>query len=411
MNRASIQIRSISMAALLIWYVGSSSIANAYSFGYTVGDMRLAANQSGGTACPQPTRWNSSLAGGINRQWSTSLSDSPVSIFTFDQTSGGRLTELESDIAQSFSVWTGISGSTVAPGSMATLSRTSTTTACSSADGLNNICFNQNDAAFTSGVLAFTRVTSADSIGAQPVPNHPPSTFVGEIVDADILLRPADASFTFATAEALPQHPESYDLESVLTHELGHFFGFAHSDVWRAMMFPFVPSPGTFNGSRPTLQAMDAPLSDDDRTGMRVLYPDPSEVVHVGSIRGRILPANPLSLVGQPGVTGIFAAEVVAVDNATGAVIAATQAGWSCSGVGPPVFDGSYSLDRLPVGATQSYQIYVEPFTGPEDSSDVASSLSHLCRNAFTDTGWPAQFSCAVPSVTTNFSVRIRPPG
>jgi hypothetical protein len=58
-----------------------------------------------------------------------------------------------------------------------------------------------------------------------------------------------------------------------------------------------------------TVQQPDAPLGDDDRTGLRVLYPDPADTVHTGSIQGRILPANSLSLPGSPpGVTGKFGA-------------------------------------------------------------------------------------------------------
>ena len=41
----------------------------------------------------------------------------------------------------------------------------------------------------------------------------------------------------------------------------------------------------------------------------RVLYPDPTDSVHVGAISGRVLPANPLALPATPaGVTGIFPA-------------------------------------------------------------------------------------------------------
>ena len=61
-------------------------------------------------------------------------------------------------------------------------------------------------------------------------------------------------------------------------------------------MFPFAPPPGQFTGTRPTTQSPDAQLSDDDRTGLRVLYPDLSDTVHVGTISGHVLPANPLSL-------------------------------------------------------------------------------------------------------------------
>jgi hypothetical protein len=261
------------------------------------------------------------------------------------------------------------------------------------------------------GVLAFTRVTTADIIGDAALPNHPGSTSVGEIMDADILFSPNMPGTVFATPSALPANQQAYDLESVLTHELGHFFGFEHSAVWSAAMFPFVPSPGTFLGTRPTAQAPDAPLSDDDRTGLRVLYPDATDTTHIGVIAGRIIPANPLSLVLQPGTTGIFATQVVAVDGSTGSVIAATQGGWTCSAAGPPVFDGSYALTQLPVSSGQTYQIYVEPFAGPEDSSDVAETLANLCRNSTTDANWPAQFSCTVPAVTTNFTARIRPPG
>jgi Matrixin len=399
------------LAASLAAYVVAAPAAQAYAFAYTVADMRLPSVQSGGSACPQRDHWNSSLAGGINRQWSTSLSTSPITILTQDTTPAGSLNEIESVIAQSFGVWTGVAGTTLVPASLAPLARTATTIACSSTDGLNTICFNQSDPAFTTGVLSFTRVTTTDFIGDQPVPNHSPSTFVGEIVDADILLNPTINSGVFATPAVLAANPNANDLESVLTHELGHFFGFEHTSVWSAVMFPFVPPPGAFDGPRPTLKTPDAPLSDDDRTGLRILYPNATDTTHIGTISGLILPANSLSLVSFPGVTGIFAAQVVAVDNTTGLVIAATQAGWSCSSAGPPVFDGSYILQQLPVGISQSYQIYVESFTGPEDPSDVAGALANLCRNGFTDANWPAQFSCTVPAINTNFTARIRPPG
>jgi hypothetical protein len=176
------------------------------------------------------------------------------------------------------------------------------------------------------------------------------------------------------------------------------------------MMFVFAPPPGQFTGSRPGTQSPDAPLSDDDRTGLRALYPDPSDTTHVGAIRGHVLPANPLVLPVSPaGVTGIFPAQVVAVDNATGAVAAATIAGWTCSDPGPAQFDGSYSLDRLPVGASQTYQIYAEPLDGPVTLGDVINSSRELCRNSASDPEWPAQFACTVPPAAAPFSARVRP--
>ena len=328
-----------------------------------------------------------------------------MTLFTLDQTPSGQSAEIESAINQSFGAWTSVSGTLLAPAALAPLARTSLQNACSSADGLNSICFNQSDPAFTTGVLAFTRVTAADTIGESL--GSSTSSFVGEILDADILVRPGDSTTVFATPTALPANPQAYDLESILTHEIGHFFGLEHSGVWRAMMQPFVPSPGTFAGARPTAAQPDAPLADDDRTGLRVLYPNPNDLTHVGTITGRVLPANPLSLAAQPGVTGTFSAQVVAFDAATGEVVATARSGWSCTDPGPPVFDGSYVIGSLSVGDSQSYEVYAEPFIAIESSTDVAASLAKLCRNSSTDAGWPAAFTCSVPSVSTNFTVRI----
>jgi matrixin len=369
-----------------------------------------ASSQSGGTSCPQLTRFDISTPGSINRQWSTSLGTAPVTILTADQTPAGQLNEIESIIQQSLLVWTNVAGSSLKPASLAALQRTSMAGACTPTDGVNSICFNQDDAGFAFGVLAFTRVVSADIVGEQISSTAAPSAFVGQILDADVLLRPGDANTTFATPAALPANPNAYDLESILTHELGHSFGFNHSGVWRAIMFPFAPPPGQITGARPTAQSPDAPLSDDDRTGLRVLYPDPTDSVHLGSISGRVLSANPLVLPISPqGVTGIFPAQVVALDSATGAVTAATMAGWSCSNPGPPKFDGSYFLQRLAVGATQNYEIYAEPLDGPVVLGNVIYNLTSLCRNSSTDPGWPGQFACAVPAPPAPFSARIRP--
>ncbi len=103
----------------------------AYAFGYIVGDMRQAAALSGGTACPQPTRFNLSN-GAINRQWSTSLGTSPVTILTQDQTSAGQLTEIENVITASLGAWTGIADTALVPASLAPLARTTTQVACNS---------------------------------------------------------------------------------------------------------------------------------------------------------------------------------------------------------------------------------------------------------------------------------------
>jgi len=400
-------------AAAMAWFfllLVLQQPAGSYTLGTTVADMRQAASRSGGTSCPQLTRFDVSAPGAVALQWDTVLGNNPATILTADQTPSGQLAEIEGVIQQAMGVWSGVSGTTLTPAAFAPLARTSLSSGCNSSDGFDTICFDQNDAAFAPGVLAFTRVVSADAIGEQIAPGSPPSTFIGQILDADILVRPGDSNSTFATPAALPSYPNSYDLESILTHELGHVLGFDHSAVWSAMMFPFAPPPGQITGVRPTPQSPDAPLSDDDRTGLRELYPDSNDVVHVGSIHGRILRASPLELpVSPPGVTGIFPANVVAVDDATGAIVAATMAGWSCAHPGPPQFDGSYAFERLPVGATQSYQIYVEPLDGAVMLGNILQTTTAICRNALSDPGWPLQFACTVPPPAAPFSARIRP--
>jgi len=410
-KRGCKSFRAASLHTVFAWiflFQMTANSAGAYVLGSAVGDMRQAAG--GTTSCPQLTRFDVSTPGTINRQWSTSLGTSPVTILTADQTPAGQLNEIENMIQQSLAVWTAVSGTSLTPASLGTLQRTSSAIACNSSDGINSICLNQSYGAFAAGVLAFTRVVYADTVGERLGPSTSSSTFIGEILDADVLVRPADATATFATPAALAANPNAYDLESILTHELGHSFGFNHSGVWRAMMFPFAPPPGQMTGTRPTAQSPDAPLSDDDRTGLRILYPDSSDTVHVGTIRGRVLPANPLTLPISPaGVTGIFPAQVVAVDTTTGAVSAATLAGWSCSNPGPAQFDGTYSLDRLAVGPAQGYQIYAEPLDGTVTLGNVIYNFTALCRNPASDPGWPSQFACTVPASAAPFSARIYP--
>lgn len=392
-------------ALAAIYCFWTATLARAYAFNEIVPDVRQPPSVSGGSACPVPGH-QLTAAGSVTERWSTALGTNPVTILTLDQTAAGRLNEIEQVITAALGIWTGVSGTTLLPASLASLTRVSAASSCG-ADGVNSICFDQPDSAFTPGVLAFTRVISADQIGAQ-LGSGPVATQLGQILDADIYFNPGDSRVTFATPSALGANQTAYDLESVLTHELGHALGFSHSAVWDAMMFPFAPAPGTITGTRPSVQQPDAPLGEDDRTGLRVLYPDPADTVHTGLIAGQILPANPLALpTAPPGVTGIFGSHVVAVDATSGAVVGATIAGWSCAAPGPAQFDGSYEINRLPVG--HSYTIYAEPLNGVVDPSQISNATATLCRNSTTDPGWPPLQGCVVPAVDISFTTRTRP--
>jgi hypothetical protein len=395
------KILSAGLAAIYVAY--SAQAAAGYAFNQIVPDVRQPVNISGGSACP--VRAHQLSAASIPMRWSTTLGTNPISIVTQNQASAARLSEIEQVISQSLAVWTNVPGTTLLPASLAALTRITTQNACGS-DGLNSICFDQADMAFTPGVLAFTRVVTSDALGEQ-IGSSPAGTQLGQILDADIYFNPSDSQVSFATPAALAAAPQSYDLESVLTHELGHFLGFSHSAVWSAMMYPYAPAPGTFTGARPIAQQLDAPLADDDRTGLRILYPHPTDAVNVGVIAGRVLPANPLSLPLSPsGVTGIFAAQVVAVDQTSGAVIGATIAGWSCSAPGPAQFDGTYELDHLPIN--RSYTVYAEPLDGVVFPGQISPAIATLCRNPTTDPGWPPLQGCVVPAANTSFTTRSR---
>ena len=361
-----------------------------------------------------PTRFSTAAA--IPREWSTSLPISPQTIFTVAAPgTSQQITEIQQTIETSFSAWTGVAGTmlnaTNYPQALGPLGETATQDACandqeSNLTGNDTICFNQSSAAFTPGVLAFTRVFAATAPGQTL--GATTSSFAGQILEADILVR-NDGQVTFATPGALAANPNSYDLESMLIHELGHFFGLEHSPIWRAVMTPFAPPPGTYFGVRPTSTEPDAPLADDDRTGLRVLYPDPNDTTDVGLITGRVLPANPLSLAQLPAtaageyVSGIFGANVVAVDANTGQVMAGALSGWSCSSASAaPVFDGTYTIERLPLGRT--YNLYIEPLDGLFTPSDIGGGGLNLCS---TSSATP----CTAPPVNADFVPHVRPAG
>jgi hypothetical protein len=91
----------------------------------------------------------------------------------------------------------------------------------------------------------------------------------------------------------------------------------------------------------------------------------------------------------------------VAVDAATGSVIAGTLGGWSCAAANLPTrFDGTFAIERLPLN--HSYNVYAEPLVGLALPADFSFALGGLCSSTTPPT-------CATPGVNTDFDIRIFP--
>jgi hypothetical protein len=163
----------------------------------------------------------------------------------------------------------------------------------------------------------------------------------GAITEADIALNPYQQFSTDGTVG-------TYDLESALTHELGHLLGLEHSGVIGSTMQPRQGRNGLYGLPATATRT----LSEDDRAGVQALYASTtSKSRTTGSIAGVITRAN-----GQP----VFGASVWAEDAESGRFIAAytTEA------------DGSYEFTGL---APRQYHLFVEGLDGPIAANELAA--------------------------------------
>jgi Matrixin len=180
----------------------------------------------------------------------------------------------------------------------------------------------------------------------------------GSIVDADILFNP---TVPFSTTLAA----DTYDLQSVATHEMGHALGANHSGVLSATMF---------YGMQAQVNSPSV-LSADDAAFITSAYPGPGSTDSYGVISGAVSLTN-----GQP-VLGAF---LVAADPVTGV----TVGGFSS------LTDGTYSF-KVPRG---SYLLYAEPL-----NAEVLPGNLYLtnAQNGQVNTSFQTTFATQLVDVTT----------
>jgi len=153
-------------------------------------------------------------------------------------------------VRQAFSQWANVQGAAVTfvDGGIQHFTG-DWTTRVSTPDGYNAVEMVRQGWDLGGTVLAWTNVFT------DPI--------TGEIQEADIYLNGQD--FSWGNLGGAEDHSDSQvaDLQSVVTHEAGHVLGLAHSQILLATMWPATPLGETHKRT----------LHDDDRDGLRYLYP------------------------------------------------------------------------------------------------------------------------------------------
>jgi len=150
----------------------------------------------------------------------------------------------------------------------------------------------------------------------------------GVITEADIVLNPYQQFSTDGTIG-------TFDLESAITHELGHLLGLEHSPLLASTMYENYGKNGVYG-----LNSFNArTLSADDIAAVRAIYgPKDSETACCGTISGKL---------NVTGIKSLKNAEIWLEDSVTGRVQGRTRA----------AADGVFTISGLAPG---DYRVFAE---------------------------------------------------
>jgi hypothetical protein len=294
-------------------------------------------------------------------RWPTS----PVRWHAFNQgTAGVTATQFQAAVARAFDTWQSLPTATVS----------FTFAGFTSAPP-----FNEDGLS----VLGFAEEPDMDRIlGA--------TTFVvddvtGELIESDIFF---NTIFAWSTSDA--GVAGRFDLQSVATHEIGHFVGLGHSALGETELRPSggrrviasgaVMFPVTFGAGI----TADRVLQPDDIAGVSDLYPESEFRQKTGSLSGRVL------LNGHP----VFGAHVIAFDLQTNELVG----GFTLNA------QGEFVIAGLRPGP---HVIRVEPL----DDADPDSFFddSHAIEINFTPVFYPRLVAVPTGGAAPRFDVTVTP--
>jgi|GEM_PF-3037477 len=211
----------------------------------------------------------------------------------------------------------------------------------------NAMATNQNDIYFSNNPLYFT----SDGGGSLAVTEASYSDSNGEILEADILLHNG-VNFSLEKTSIIY-------LGNILTHELGHALGLAHSLTQNSSMIYSVTRGQYIAHS-------------DDILGLQEVYSSKDQTTTKGTITGKVVGGSSTELIG------VFGAYIQLISAKTGKIIQGTLSD----------YEGSFSFTSLPL--SDSYLVYVSPvfaYTGGGIPSYYSSRRQDICpsRSNYTN--------------------------